>query len=146
MFKGFWRLEHRRDGQVIGVQHVRNTITDTGLAAIFDTFFRHGTTSPAWYMGLIGPGTTVDASDTLASHAGWTEYNQTRASWAPTATTARVLEGTGSFTVTTAGTVSGFFLTDKISGASGTLWCAALMDDRTVAVGDVLSLKYQVTG
>jgi hypothetical protein len=114
-----------------------------------------------WYLGLItgpGSGTSIVAADTMASHAGWTEYvnysnaNRVTATLA-TATTATPSVVTNSasaavFNINGAGgTVAGAFLTsanDK-SGTTGTLFSAADFGspgDRVVVNGDTLSVTY----
>jgi hypothetical protein len=114
-----------------------------------------------WYLGLItgpGSGTTIAAADTMASHAGWTEFVNYSNANRVTATLATATTATPSVVTNTAspavfningagGTVAGAFLTsanDK-SGTTGTLFSAADFGspgDRVVVNGDTLSVTY----
>ena len=102
-----------------------------------------------------GSGTTFAAADTLASHAGWTEFTNysgaRKALTFGTATTANpsVISNTASpsaFTISGAGgTVAGAFLCTVSSGTSGTLFSEADFQspgDRVVVSGDTLNVVY----
>jgi hypothetical protein len=122
------------------------------------TYFNSGTQVTTWYVGLItgpGSGTTIAAGDTLASHAGWTEFtNYTgnrKAAVFATATTAdpSVITNTASpaqFAITGAGgTVAGAFLASVATGTSGVLFSASDFQspgDRVVVSGDTLNVQY----
>jgi hypothetical protein len=109
-----------------------------------------------WYIGLYGAAASnaPDPTDTLASHAGWTEItpytgNRVTAVFAA-ATNANpsVVTNTASkasFSITSTATVGGAFLASAASGTSGTLFSAAdfaAPGDRNVVSGDVLSVTY----
>ena len=100
-------------------------------------------------------GTTIAAADTLASHAGWTEFTNysgnRKAVTFGTATTAdpSVIDNSGSpsqFTISGAGgVVAGAFLCNAASGTSGVLFSASDFQspgDRTVVSGDTLTVTY----
>ena len=112
-----------------------------------------------WYIGLYGAGAsnTPAATDTMSSHAGWTEVvpysNATRvAATFATATTANPSVVTNSaspatFNINATETVGGAFLTSGSAkrGTTGTLFSAAdcaSPGDRSVVSGDILSVTY----
>ena len=121
-------------------------------------YFKGSSYTAAWYLGLItgpGSGTTIAAADTLASHAGWTEFTNysgnRKAVTFGTATTAdpSVIDNSGSpsqFSISGAGgVVAGAFLCSVSSGTSGTLFSASDFQspgDRTVVSGDTLTVTY----
>jgi hypothetical protein len=129
-----------------------------GLQDMNTKYFKGSAYTAAWYLGLVtGPGsaTTYNAGDTLASHAGWTEftnYSGTRKAMTfGTATTANpsVIDNSASpsqFTITSSGgVVAGAFLCNAASGTSGVLFSAADFQspgDRTVVSGDTLTVTY----
>jgi hypothetical protein len=112
----------------------------------------------AWYIGLItGPriGTAFSASDTHASHAGWTEFtNYSGARKAPVLAAATLADPSvitntaspASFTITGGGgVVGGAFLASVDSGTSGILFSESDFQspgDRTVVSGDTLNVTY----
>jgi hypothetical protein len=122
------------------------------------TYFASATQVATWYVGLItgpGSGTTIAAGDTLASHAGWTEFtnytgNRKTAVFA-TATTADPSVVTNSASPASfiisggGGTVAGAFLCSVATGTSGTLFSASDFQspgDRVVVAGDTLNVTY----
>jgi hypothetical protein len=146
------------DGQVKWEQNTPNLVVNQGLQDMNTTYFNSGTQVTTWYVGLItgpGSGTTIAAGDTLASHAGWTEFtNYTgnrKAAVFATATTAdpSVITNTASpaqFAITGAGgTVAGAFLGSVATGTSGVLFSASDFQspgDRVVVSGDSLNVTY----
>lgn len=146
------------DGQVKWEHETPNLVVNQGLQSMNTVYLNSGTQITAWYVGLItgpGSGVSVAAGDTLASHAGWTEFtnysgNRKSATFG-TATTANpsVITNTASpaqFSVSsTGGTVAGAFLCSAASGTTGTLFSAANFQspgDRVVVSGDVLNVTY----
>jgi len=107
----------------------------------------------ALYFGLItgpGSGTTFAAGDTLASHAGWSESVLVGSRKAitfgtPTTATPSVTIGTAAvFTVTSAATIAGAFVTNASTGTSGVLFAEGDFTggDKSVTTGDTLSVTY----
>jgi hypothetical protein len=121
-------------------------------------YFKGSTYTAAFVLGLVtgpGSGTTYAAADTLASHAGWTEYTDysgsRKAVTFGTATTAdpSVISNSGSpaaFVISGAGgVIAGAFLCTVDSGTSGVLFSEADFaspGDRTVVSGDTLNVTY----
>lgn len=153
--RGKFFVEHRnKDGKLIGLYRIPNGIVDVGMNFILDCMFNSGTQSATWYIGLIDNSgyTAVADSDTLASHAGWTEfttYTGGRKAWGVGAAAARAVTNgtTVDFTMTGAGAVRGIFTTDQSAGTSPVLWATALFSSSiTVASSDVLKITYTVSG
>ena len=158
---GVYHVECRdKDGNLKWTAESKNLVVNAGLAYMAGTALTSVAQITTWYLGLYGAAAsnTPAASDTMSSHAGWTEYvnysNATRVSATfVTATTANpsVVTNTASpavFNIDGAGgTVGGAFLTSGSakSGTAGTLFSAADFGspgDRTVVNGDTLSVTY----
>ena len=147
-----------KDGNLKWEDSKHNLVVNTGLQDMNTQYFKGSSYTAALYMGLItgpGSGTTFAAADTLASHAGWTEFTNYSGSRKQvvfgTATTANpsVIASTASpaaFTISGAGgTVAGAFLCTVASGTSGTLFSEADFQspgDRVVVAGDTLNVVY----
>lgn len=143
------------DGCLKTVRLAPNSVTDAALNDVLEVYFRSGTQKTAWYIGLISSASFVALADadTIASHAGWTEFTDysegTRGAWSPGAATGGTLQNSTypTFTVTVAGTVKGAFLVSNSTkgGTTGLLYCHALFPegDQTLAVGDVLRPSYE---
>lgn len=162
--------EHSKAGGVFHVQcfdsagnlkwedQMHNLVVNVGLQDMNDKYFKGSSYTAAFYLGLVtgpGSGTTYAAADTLASHAGWTEFTNysgsRKAVTFGTATTAdpSVIDNSASpaqFVISGAGgTVAGAFLCTVSSGTSGTLFSEADFQspgDRVVVSGDTLNVTY----
>ena len=162
--------EHSKAGGVFHVQcfdsagnlkwedQMHNLVVNVGLQDMNDKYFKGSSYTAAFYLGLVtgpGSGTTYAAGDTLASHAGWTEFTNysgsRKAVTFGTATTAdpSVIDNSASpaqFVISGAGgTVAGAFLCTVSSGTSGTLFSEADFQspgDRVVVSGDTLNVTY----
>jgi hypothetical protein len=146
-----------KDGNLKWEEKNPNLVVNEGLQFMNDTFFDGSAYTADWYLGLVdGPGAsnTYAAADTLASHAGWTEftnYSGDRGAItfgaATLADPSVIANGTPvSFTVTsTGGTVAGAFLTNVDTGTSGILFSVSNFQapgDRAVVSGDTLNVTY----
>jgi len=145
------------DGQVKWEEEMHNLVVNVGLQDMVNTYLDAGTQITTWYLGLItgpGSGTTIAAGDTLASHAGWTEFTSyigsRKTATFGTATTAdpSVVSNTASpasFTMSGSGTIAGAFLCSAVSGTTGVLFSASDFQapgDRAVVSSDVLNVTY----
>jgi len=145
------------DGNLKWEDSFHNLVVNEGLQDLNNKYFKGVTYSAAWYLGLVtgpGSGTTYNAGDTLATHAGWTEYtdysgNRKAVTFgSPTLADPSVIDNSGSpsvFTVTApGGTVAGAFLCNVASGTSGVLFSEGDFTggDKTVAAGDTLNVTY----
>jgi len=153
--RGRYFIEHRnKDGKLIGLYRVPNGITDGGMEDLLDVAFGNDTQHALWYIGLIDNAgySAVADSDTLASHAGWsenTDYTGNRKNWAVgTASSRSISNGTtADFAINATATLKGIFVTDQETGTTGVLWSTALFSS-TVSVqnGDTLKITYTVSG
>ena len=147
-----------QDGKLKWEEKNPNLVVNEGLQDMNDKYFAGVTYSAAWYLGLItgpGSGTTIAAGDTLASHAGWTEYtdytgNRKSVTFgSATAADPSVIDNSASpsaFVITApGGTVAGAFLASVDTGTVGILFSASDFQspgDRAVVAGDTLNVTY----
>lgn len=160
LVKGKWHIQFIENNKVIRDIVVPNGIVDAGMNHILETQFNGGTPLTAWYIGLINNSgyTALADSDTMASHAGWTEFasydEATRQEWtAGTASARQITNATPvDLTISASGNVKGLFIVGGTgaatkSAATGTLWAtAAFATVYPVADGTVLRLTYVVSG
>lgn len=151
--KGKFHVEHIRNGKLLATYDFPNGITNEGKNTIFDVMFNTGTQITTWYIGLIslsGYSALADA-DTLASHAGWTEftgYSQAnRVTWGSGASASQVVTNAtpATFSMNATGTVKGIFIASNNTkgGTTGKLWATALFTaDVPVLSGDELKITY----
>ena len=156
---GVYTVEcHDAEGNLKWEETTHNLVVNTGLQNMNTQFFKGSAYTAAWYLGLItgpGSGTTIAAGDTLATHAGWTEFTNysgnRKAVTFGTATTAdpSVIDNSGApsqFTISGGGgVVAGAFLCNVATGTSGVLFSASDFQspgDRTVVSGDTLTVTY----
>lgn len=146
------------DGNLKWEEVFPNLVVNAGLQNMVAAYLAGATQTTTWYLGLVtGPAasTTYAATDTLASHAGWTEFTDYSGSrkavtfGTPTTANPSVVSNSASpstFTISGAGgTVAGAFLCSAASGTSGILFSAADFQspgDRVVASGDILNVTY----
>lgn len=158
--KGYFTVECRdAAGNVKWVEHTPNLVVNVGLQDMNTKYFTGSSYTAAWYLGLYGSGSTNDpaASDTMSSHAGWTEVTAYSQATRPacsfgTASTANpsVISNSGSaatFSINATTTVGGAFLTSNNTkgGTTGTLFSASDFTspgDRAVVSGDTLTVTY----
>lgn len=147
-----------KDGNLKWEDANHNLVVNVGLQYLAGSALTSTTQITSWYIGLYGAGAsnTPAASDTLASHAGWTEvtnYSGTRklVSWtAATNANPSVAASSAavSFTMNATTTVGGAFLCSATSGTSGTLFSAADFQspgDRSVVSGDIITVTYSLS-
>jgi len=137
-----------------------NGVTSEGLHTVLDVMFDADTQITQWFIGLVNDSPTFAAADTMASHAGWTEFvaysEVTRVEWdpgepatSPPITVTNATTRDYSITGTTGQIIAGMFLSSNNvkSGTTGVLWATALFSagDQTVGGGDMLRVTYTVT-
>lgn len=150
--RGSFEVECRGPGgALLWRERVQNGITTGGLTDLLSAGFAAGTQRAAWYFGLLEASTfsSLSASDTMSSHAGWTEnqdYSGSRPAWSPTAAGGVALgSGASAFSFTANVSIRGIFLSSSSSkgGSTGILWSTALFGStRTVVSGSTLSVVY----
>ena len=148
---------HDKDGNLKWEAESHNLVVNVGLQDMNAKYFTGSSYTAAWYLGLYGAGASNSpaASDTMSSHAGWTEvtaYSQaTRPACTfgtPTTADPSVIDNSGSpssFAMLVNGTVvAGAFLCSVASGTSGILFSAGDFTggDKTVDSGDTLNVTY----
>jgi hypothetical protein len=147
------------DGQVKWEENLKNLVVNQGLQDMNTQYFKGVTYTATWYLGLYGAAASNNptASDTAASHPGFTEIvpysNATRpAATFAAATTAdpSVITNSASpasFSIDATATVGGAFLIsdNTKSGSTGVLFSAsdfAAPGDRAVSTGDTINVTY----
>lgn len=152
--KGKFRVQHIRDGKVIGEFNFHNDITDVGVNYLLETGFHNGTKTTPWYIGLIdNAGTpTEHPADTMASHV-WTEFKDysegARQTWLCNTAGGRAIINTSvaTFTINGTGVVYGLFLVaaSEWTDASSLLWCTgAFTAPRSVVAADTIKVIYSL--
>lgn len=160
---GVYKIQcHDASGNLKWEAESKNLVVNVGLQDMNAKYFTGSSYTATWYLGLYGAGAsnTPAASDTMSSHAGWTEVvpysNATRPVCTfGTPTTANPSVATNSaspasFSINATATVGGAFLTsdNTKNGTTGILYSAAdfgAPGDRSVASGDVLTVTYTLS-
>jgi len=160
---GKFKVEcYDKDGNLKWELETPNLVVNQGLQYMCGTALTSVAQITTWYLGLYGAGAsnTPAATDTMASHIGWTEVvpysNATRpACTFAAATTANPSVATNSaspasFTINATSTVGGAFLVSNNtkSSSTGTLFSAADFSspgDRSVVSGDTLNVTYTLS-
>jgi len=149
-----------KDGKLKWQAQEHNLVVNVGLKDMNEKYFTGSSYTAAWYLGLYGAAASNNpaASDTMSSHAGWTEVTTYSESTRPqctfgTSTTAdpSVISNSASvavFSINGTATVGGAFLTTSSTkgGTTGTLFSAGDFQspgDRSVVSGDTLNVTYQ---
>lgn len=136
----------------------KNLVVNQGKNDILDVYFSDGTVTAgsSWFMGLISNSgySAISASDTAASHAGWTEFTgyseSTRQAWGQGDPASQSITNSTpvTFSINATGTVKGAFIITNSTkgGTSGKLWAAALFSsDVSVNNGDQLKVTYTLS-
>jgi hypothetical protein len=149
-----------KDGTLKWEHSEYNLVVNEGLKYMNDAALYGGTQLTTWYLGLYGAAAsnTPAATDTMASHAGWTEVTAYTQATRPqcvfaagTLADPSVMTNTASpatFTINATTVVGGAFLTSNNTkgGTTGTLFSAADFQspgDRNVTSDDTLFVTYQ---
>ena len=150
---------HDKDGNLKWETSTHNLVVNVGLQDMNAKYFTGSSYTAAWYLGVYGAAASNNpaASDTMSSHAGWTEVTAYSESTRPacsfgTPTTAdpSVATNSGSpatYSINGTTTIGGAFLTSNNTkgGTTGILFSAgdfASPGDRAVVAGDTLTLTY----
>ncbi len=156
---GFFVVEcFDKDGNLKWKEENHNLVVNVGLQDMNAQYFTGSSYTAAWYIGLYGAGAsnTPAASDTMSSHAGWTEVTDYSQSTRPTCTfgvpttadpsVATNSASPASFSINGTTTVGGAFLTSNNTkgGTTGILFSASDFTggDRSVVSGDTLTVTY----
>jgi hypothetical protein len=160
---GVYKIQcHDKDGNLKWEAESKNLVVNGGLQDMNAKYFTGSSYTAAWYLGLYGAGASNSpaASDTMSSHAGWTENttysNATRPACTfgvPTTANPSVATNSASpasFSINGTTTVGGAFLVSNSTkgGSTGTLYSAADFSapgDRAVVSGDTLTVTYTLS-
>lgn len=131
---------------------IHNLYVNEGIQHTLDELFAGGTQVNPWYVGLMAATPTVAAADTMASHAGWTEFTTYSEAVRQTYTDVRTVNSVDNdaakavFSINGSGTVGGAFLVsvNTKGGSTGVLLCgvAATEGNRAVVSSDTINAKY----
>ena len=147
------------EGNIKWSEEFPNAVTTVGKNDLLDKYFSGAAYTARFYVGLITSNgySAISANDTSASHAGWLEaFSTTNPNYSQgarpilTFATASAASKAGAnaatFTISTAGTVKGAFLsTANTKGSTtGILYSAGLftVGDKVVTGGDTLNVTY----
>jgi hypothetical protein len=146
-----------KDGNIKWVEEIENITTNVGLADMVTQYWKGAAYTGSFFVGLKNTGSPA-STDTMASHAGWTEnagYSNanrpTLTLGAVTGTTTAAVDNVASlavFNINAGGTIFGAFIVtnNTKSGTTGTLVGAADFGaSRAVISGDTLSVQFNIT-
>lgn len=141
------------EGNLKWADSIENLVVTVGKNDLLDKYFAGSAYTAAWYMGLVNGGTTPTyaATDTLASHAGWTELaagtaytgNRITVGWSAASAGSKT-STTTAFPILATNTVAGCLLASVNTGTSGILYSAGNFTggNKSVANGDTLNVTY----
>jgi len=156
-FGGIFRIKcYDKHGNLKWEDTAKNLVTTVGLQHILDILFTSDTQVDPWYIGLTSATPSPAAGDTMASHAGWTEftnYDETVRQTFVDARTGQQVDNDGNeaaFTISTdSSSIGGAFLVSDStkSGSTGTLLCCAAFTggNKSADDNDTLEVEYQFT-
>ena len=165
---------HDKNGNFKWEDRFDNQVVQAGKILAMNTllFTASGYTLVGPFLGLVsGSGNTFSPTDTMASHAGWTEFSAYTVSAAANRATATFTTATGNgvttagsnivysnansitYTITgSGGTVGGCFLVtgsgavNTFGSTAGTLWSAgAFGTAKATTAGDTVAVTYTTT-
>ena len=146
------------DGNMKWEDNIDNLVTTVGKDDLLDKYLSGSSYTAAFYFGLIDNSgfLQIVVGDTMASHAGWSEYTNYSSATRPAPTFASASSGSKStsgavsFTASGAGgTVTGAFLVTNSTkgGSSGVLVSAGQFTggNKTVVAGDIVNVTYTLS-
>lgn len=157
VFRGRFDVECiGQDGNLKWKDIGHNDVVTEGLQHILDVILAGDESAnislAPWYVGLTDGTPTVNASDTMSTHAGWveiTDYAGNRKEYIDVRVGESVANGAvpASFAIDATVTVGGAFLTSDATGTAGALLCAEVFTggDRAVVNGDTINVTYTFT-
>lgn len=154
--EGSWDVVCRdRYGKVKWTDTIKNLVTNEGLNYLLDAGLSGATPDTTWFVLLTDGSPSVNAADTLASHAGWTEvtaYDESnRVAWTDGGVSSQSVDNSGSpaqFTISSdSTTVGGAGLAGVNTGTSGVLYAvgAFTAGDKSLDDDDTLDVTATFT-
>lgn len=143
-----------KDGNLKWSDYIDNLVTTEGKNDALDKYLAGSAYTAAWYLGLIGSTsyTTGPAAGDTMSNGGWAEdanydeANRPTTAWNAASGGSKALSSAASFSINSAGTIKGCFLTSNNTklGSTGILYSAGTFSagDKVVADGDTLNVSY----
>lgn len=147
-----------KNGNLKWTDKVENLVVDAGINDELDKYFKGSSYTAAFYLGITGASPNFQASDTMASHSGWTEvtaYDETgRPSITWGAVSDKSIDNNSSpamFTINANNTTIGgaFIVTDSTKGGtSGVLYGGGAFNEgnKTLGTGDTLMVRISCSG
>ena len=144
------------DGKLKWTDEFDNLVTNEGLNDNLDKYLKGSTYTAAFYVGLTDGTPTVNATDTMSSHAGWTEvtdYSEsTREALVLGTVASQSVDNSASkasYSINATATVGGAFITtvNTKGGTTGTLYGVGAFSggDKSVDNGDTLNVTVTCT-
>lgn len=131
---------------------VLNGVTNVALNNLLDVYLRGQAQTTTWYLGLVDNTgfTGFSASDTMASHPGWSELTSyleaNRPTYTFSAASAQSITGPAvTFTINASVAIKGGFLVSNNTkgGTSGTLFATGAFNSvQNLVSGQTLSVTY----
>lgn len=154
--KGRIWVEHWRGDKLLysSEDATPNKVVNEGLQHLLDVLLLSGSQDTTWFVGLCAATPTVAAGDTLAVHAGWTEFtaytgNRKAYTGSRSSQTVSNQASLAEFTINAdSQTVGGAFIGGAETGTGGVLLCGAAFTggNRTgLMTSDVLKIRYDIT-
>lgn len=141
-----------RDGNLKWTEEFGNLVTTAGKTDIVDKYLKGAAYTAAWFCGLKGSGAPA-VTDTMASHAGWSEVTAYANATLPAIVWGTTAAGSNTatalvFTMNAAYTVAGAFVTTNATkgATTGTLYSAGnFTTARSGDTGDTLTVTLTQT-
>jgi len=141
-----------KEGILLWEEKSKNMVMESGLAHILDCIFSLDSVvaNPNYYVGLIDGDPTIESTDTLALHGGWSEvvsYSQpTRPPYIKLRNEMTVDNSASLavFSINASATIGGTFICSASSGTTGLLLSAAAFKtgNKSVTSGQTLEVVY----
>jgi hypothetical protein len=137
-----------REGNIKWQESIHNIWVNSGLEDLLDVYFKNGTKTATWYVGLYtnaNPSATWIATTDLTE---FTSYSGSRKEWTEgsiTGTTTKSLDNSASkasFAISGSGTIVGAFLCKGATGAQNICCASNFGTSRSVADGDTVEVTY----
>jgi hypothetical protein len=157
VFENFYHVECiGPDGELKWEDDIYNLVTNEGLDDVLSVYFGGSLQDSTWFVGLTdGAPLSEAATDTLASHPGWTEFtaysegdDQPLVLGAVASQSVSNSGSPASFSIISpGGTVGGAYISSVTSGTAGILYGVGAFTggDKSTSDGDTLNVTVTLT-